>query len=142
MSFKLGPNQTKWLEALESGKYYKGEKYLCTEYKDMTREYCCLGVWREINGELDENQIHQDSYNYETEDILVKTLELDYPELGLFAGNGRLNHSKESIKYLQTKYNEETASSLVSLNDDLANNFQEIVDFIKKFPAVVFKEPR
>jgi hypothetical protein len=38
---KLGPNQLKWLKALESGKYKQGRWML---QHAVTKECCCLGV--------------------------------------------------------------------------------------------------
>lgn len=42
---ELGPNQEKWLQALESGEYKQGKKKLRVEDR-----FCCLGVACEISG--------------------------------------------------------------------------------------------
>lgn len=39
----------RWIEALESGKYKQGQRYLC-----IGDEYCCLGVLCEITGYLED----------------------------------------------------------------------------------------
>ena len=42
---KLGPLQTKWVEALESGKFKQGTGFLCQrKVVDGEEEFCCLGV--------------------------------------------------------------------------------------------------
>lgn len=41
---KLGPNQTRWLEALESDTYKQGKRRL----RNINDEYCCLGVGAEL----------------------------------------------------------------------------------------------
>lgn len=41
--------KSKWLCALEGGKYPKGEKALCNEV-DGKRTYCCLGVLADMLG--------------------------------------------------------------------------------------------
>lgn len=40
---ELGPNQLKWIEALESGKYEQGSMYLNKDNK-----FCCLGIACEL----------------------------------------------------------------------------------------------
>ena len=41
---ELGPNQTRWLEALEAGTYKQGKRRL----RNINDEYCCLGVAAEL----------------------------------------------------------------------------------------------
>ncbi len=48
--FEFGPIQTKWLEALESGKYEQGQGRLCLLDQRGNKEYCCLGVLCEVMG--------------------------------------------------------------------------------------------
>ncbi|MFN0318542.1 MAG: hypothetical protein ACKVQA_26245, partial [Burkholderiales bacterium] len=41
----LGELQTKWVEALESGKYEQGRECLCSIVTPFdVKQYCCLGV--------------------------------------------------------------------------------------------------
>ena len=47
----LGPNQEKWLGAIESGKFIQGrDEYLCFDSK-----YCCLGVGCKVLNILESN---------------------------------------------------------------------------------------
>lgn len=123
--FVLGPNQTEWIEALESGKYQRGRTAL---HKD-TGAMCCLGVAAHILAEkngvvptLITNGHYSGCYTYQDDvsiapDYVIKALSLRDAVGGGKDGN----------------------VALVTLNDDLKYNFAQIAEHLRKNAELYFE---
>lgn len=123
--FVLGPNQTKWIEALESGRYEQGIMVL---HKD-TGTMCCLGVAAHILAE--ENEIvpkliktgqYTGCYMYQ-DDVTIA------PEYVIKALSLR-NHLGSGSK---------GNTALVVLNDDLKYSFAQIAEHLRKNAEFYFE---
>lgn len=122
--FKLGPNQRKWLKALESGRYERGRTWLKVERKGKLK-YCCLGVACEIAGvEWQSN----DGWRYSTSGCDSSLPESMIRWLGVFSQIGAVGHW------------EIDAPSMAAMNDQLDLSFKKIAARIRKRPGSYFKE--
>lgn len=112
MPFALGPLQTKWLEALESGEY---KQCKTTLYDGVG--YCCLGVAVKavLNKPLKE---------YE-QSVLSRE---DFIALGLFSDNG----SPQVPDY---------RGCMAEMNDN-GMSFKEIAAILRATPTTYFQEPK
>ncbi len=116
----------KWAEALESGKYKQGTRYL----RNIDDEYCCLGVICSIN--------NVEFYNpgggvFHIKECLTGSL-ASLPELISKIGMNGYG----SFSYLgEDKYKEmfgtniDYISSLVDMNDKARHNFKDIAKFLR-----------
>lgn len=124
-SFELGPLQTAWVEALESGKYQQGGGCLCKDDR-----YCCFGVACEVFGLSHYVEHGQKHYECEAGSVV------SYPPteicngLGLRSYVGSLDYSIPTMGSYHR--------SLVSLNDNAQAPFSEIARLIRLDPANVF----
>lgn len=99
--------KTKWVEALRSGKYPQGKRYL-----NRDGAYCCLGVLCEVRGEEKRTSSEYGATSYgESNDPRTSTLS---PEMLESAG--------------MDCYSQQT---LVNLNDADNKSFSEIADWIE-----------
>lgn len=121
---KLGPNQEKWLKALESGKYKQGQGYLCKIDNGKPR-YCCLGVAAKVFLGEGKPSKHE----------------------SLISWRGNYYYATPKIQRLLQLYDEFGASaptyddwSLVDLNDE-NYTFKQIAKMIRKNPNSFFKKP-
>lgn len=117
---ELGPNQTRWVEALESGYYAQGKCAL----NDNGR-FCCLGVACEIF-KTDETPIETSASGitlYDGQGGNAPDYVMD--KLGLYDRRGKLQGKPET---------------LARINDSGAS-FISIAEIIRKNPEQVFKEP-
>jgi hypothetical protein len=120
----LGPMQTLWVEALESGKYIQHEEggAMCVNIGDR-KEYCCLGVAAVI-------------FNLSKDFSSLR----DYAALGLFSELGYLDRF---IKVDGFEFN-----SLSHMNDGVRRDgvvvkrftFPEIAAYIRANPSNVFSK--
>lgn len=122
MTQELGPNQTAWLEALESGKYKQGIAGLRSEQD----EYCCLGVGCEVAGIQGKQRPFLKYWIYDEQAAVAPRALIDY--LGLRSCVGSALAS-------------EVLNSLTELNDD-GKTFLEIAATIRADPSIYFKGPR
>ena len=122
---KLGPNQTRWIEALESGNYKQGRSYLHA----IEGGYCCLGVGCSLflgPGELsygsDYEPPHEkwDGSSAFASDELVEIL-------GLYGKDGRARDPR--------------LTPLSAMNDQ-GISFMEIAKKLRNTPALYLKETR
>lgn len=125
---ELGPNQLKWIEALESGEHRQGTNYLCR--RDGSK--CCLGVACHLFDVPRTGTNDQGAAIFETNEhcstappSVVRTLALN-EGLGFFIGGA--------------KWGEEI-QSLTGANDH-GKSFAEIAAFCREHPEAVFTEPR
>jgi hypothetical protein len=121
----IGPQQTKFLEALESGLYLQGKGELHVLQESGIMGHCCLGV-ADIVCDLKETE--------------QTTLHNTYEKLGLYSRSGDPSYGRESIKpsrkyYMLTEYND-GAFGLP------ARTHKEIAALIRKDPSIYFKEIR
>lgn len=119
---KLGPNQEKWLKALESGEYKQGGGYLC-KIDNGQLKYCCLGVATKVFlGEG--NQSKSKAYFFWGNDSQYAPLEV------------------QQILQLRDMYGASMSyqMSLVDLNDT-GSTFKQIAKKIRKNPEEYFSEP-
>lgn len=119
----LGPNQERWLKALESGRYKQGTACLC-----MRDSYCCLGV--------------------ACKQIRIRAISMSDGRVAFGKNLCTGNAPREVIEKLALKG--ETGPlrrklgvnrSLVGANDN-GVSFAEIAAFCRRYPASVFREPR
>lgn len=122
---KLGPNQEKWLRALESGRYKRGRSWLKME-RGGKFEYCCLGVACEVAGVK-----WQLGYGgrYSTSGCDASLPESMVRWLGVFSHIGVVG------------YWEIDEPSMAEMNDSLDLSFKKIAARIRKRPGAYFKEP-
>lgn len=120
----LGPNQERWLKALESGNYEQGEGKLRSG-----NAFCCLGIGCLIAKVPGRPQSDGDWYFATNGSSWTKsyapTALVEYLALRNQAGGG--DDSREP--------------SLIQLND-FSKPFSEIAAIIRSDPSVYFKEPR
>lgn len=148
--FKLGPNQEKWLQALESGEYKQGRALLYKVDQDDDKYFCCLGVaceifkndvGLEINKQVFDNKIYH-GYSYKSNldsmfTIIPPTKVTDV--LGLRGIQGECFNEDGSENILKT---------LTVLNDGFPArgtkqySFKEIAEIIRKNPSAYFYESK
>ena len=112
---KLGPNQTKWIEALRSGDYEQ-----CTDRLFDGKGYCCLGVAAVVcGGSSAPTGIA--APNYAVEGLALRSSDGEL--------TGRLHIGPVTSRYLADA-------------NDAGATFSEIADFIEANPEAVFREPK
>lgn len=114
----LGPNQEKWLKALESGDFKQMQQCLMAG-----NSYCCLGVGCVVMGLVPQCDGGDWSFAGEREAAPDEFVEF----VGL---HNKYGYSKGKV-----------FSGLVSLNDN-GTTFPEIAAIIRRDPSVYFREPR
>lgn len=119
---ELGPNQEKWLRALESGKFLQGRHVL---HDKRTNSFCCLGVASYIfRDERFETQEGDRCIYYDGEDVDAPGYVVD--ALALY------NEGGQTLDGL---------NSLAMMNDYIMT-FKEIAETVRKNPKNFFKEPK
>lgn len=121
---ELGPNQLKWIEALESGRYEQGRSCLCKSEK-----YCCLGVACRTFGIEESGR---------DEGRLIFEGECQWAPLSVIAGLGLRSRAGEFADGVRFK----AVSNLTDANDLGKATFSEIAAFCREHPEAVFTEPR
>lgn len=119
---KLGPNQRKWLKALESGKFKQGKGAL----KRPNNSYCCLGVACEIFKPASMEAV-SDGDAVSFNGYISFPPEIIWQSLALYANDGSAGKG--------------AASPLFRLNDD-GKRFKAIAALIRKDPSVYFKRTK
>ena len=116
---KFTPEQTRWIEALESGEWKQGKGYLKRK-QGGEDHYCCLGVatalFKPQSSDLRIKQGEKRSVGVVAPYSVVKTLRL-HNEVG-----SNLDGSED----------------LALMNDDLGYTFEDIAKFIREEPWEVF----
>jgi len=119
---ELGPNQEKWLQALESGNWNQVSGRLGDH-----RGHCCIGVACEVMG-----------------------LQHKRDEDGDFVYDGASGNAPQSLVEWLALHDEEGSayepdddmSSLVELNDCEKCTFKKIAEAVRANPPAYFREPR
>lgn len=129
--FVLGPNQTKWIEALESGNYKQGKSVLHQENGAM----CCLGVAAHIFAE--ENR---------PEKIVPRLVEGEAKGCYYYQGEATEApmYVMETIALMDPIANSSNRllPPLVVLNDDKDWSFAQIAQHLRKNAQFYFKESK
>jgi hypothetical protein len=115
----------KWLQALRSGDYKKGNSYLCR--KNLTKKgfsYCCLGVLAEINGHLyfRKEECGVNEWPYKTTNM---NDDEDWAETTLIMTN------KGKSGYIMYGISGKDHSNLIEINDN-AETFGEAIHYIEE----------
>lgn len=122
---RLGPNQLRWIRALESGRYKQGRHFLI-EIRADVEYHCCLGVGCKIfripRQRRAEFIIFDGESSFAPESLVEK--------LALRSGQGWIEGRRLIGK-----------GSLTHANDNGAT-FAEIAAFCRAYPEAVFSEPR
>jgi len=140
---KLGPKQQEWVDALRDG-----TRKQCTgALKSLDNKYCCLGVLCELHQlktkmlyyEEDETEQRPDGIIFcyghnEDHEVLPKGFD---KEIGLYSKSGEIKYTVESTEYCD-ELDLPVYASLAESNDG-GWTFQEIADFIERFPELVFE---
>lgn len=142
MTFELGPNQRKWVEALKSGKYeqIQGELRILN-YGGVINGYCCLGVACDLYDPNLWDDRHHDGNTGEPSDNVADWL-------GLHTTNGFVDlsdHKEEFEKILVDNcYSDsfDTVTELTTINDDYYVSFKGIAELVEAFPQEFFKESK
>jgi len=125
---KLGPNQIKWIEALESGNYAQGKRFL-----NINNEFCCLGVACEIFGAKKVGESKAQNYESSKGDVIFLT-QCGAPIIVV--------ESLALASDLGCPTNESSSKmSLTSMND-LGKSFKEIANTLRANPSAYFKEEK
>lgn len=144
--FVLGPKQTAWVEALESGVFKHTTGQLAEKEKGKGWRHCCLGVCHELFGrdqgkiiEFNDSRGDRKSYKSGDESFLSDFL---VKELKFNDAKATIDFSKIDPKaqYKAKSIDAEFSSSLYSINDN-SKNYKQVIKFIRKFPEAVFTRP-
>lgn len=99
--------KTRWIKALESGKYKKGTHYLCEN-----DNYCCLGVLADIENLFD-------NFSIENEKKSIKGhLSLLPQDIANYYGLGPKNGSTFQLD--------------LAMINDRTDTFDEVIEYIKE----------
>ncbi len=136
--YKFTKTQLKWLEALESGEYKRCRNTLCTELKNGTCTYCCLGVASEILLSKNHKEKFNNIWYFDDEDTICPASVME--KLKLHGSLGELyKDGEEHFEYITRDGNTLKAYSLAELNDE-GWSFKKIATFIRKNPRLVFRD--
>lgn len=123
---KLGPNQTRWLEALESNIYKQGKRWL----RNINDEYCCLGVAAELF-KWQEPTADEICYSYDGHTGLAPQYTIEALSLRSDSGYFMGNLPIEGRPY----------NNLANLNDN-GMSFKELAQHIRAAPERFFTGSR
>lgn len=120
-SFVLGPNQVKWLEALESGDYQQERGTLRSG-----NGYCCLGVAAEL---------------FKTEDVVVECHGTKR-KYHIYDGESACapKYAQDALKLFDNVGQPTVGTWLTELNDN-GSTFEQIAALVRLHPHHYFKEP-
>jgi hypothetical protein len=113
---ELGPNQTKWLEALESELYTQGTGRLFPK----GGKYCCLGVAVELLNPSKRIGLETSCY------LDKKTTKM----LSLYGNEGQGSSRRDTPPV-----------DLSELNDSMKKTFEQIAAIVREDPSAYFSEP-
>lgn len=119
MRNQFTPEQEEWLQALESGKYKQGRKWL-----NKNQSFCCLGVACEVFKERLGIEVRTEGVAYYNEESNIAPEEI----VDVLHLRGALGQS----------LGEEERDFLYELNDHREMSFQEIAAHIRKHPGHYF----
>lgn len=159
---KLGPRQTEWIEALESGKFKQGSYYLCKRPKKEDEwQYCCLGVAEELMVSYLTNPPYCSISEDNKEELRVydgvsETIsEVSMDELSLNSDVGAIIEDRISTEDLvmfrqyivdnfglfDIRGREKKFISLAFFNDS-GLTFKQIAEILRTYPHYFFRVPK
>jgi hypothetical protein len=140
-TFKLGPNQKKYIAALRSGKYIQGRGKLANVLSDNQVSYCCLGVACEVAQIISENRgVTGDIYRVYGKLRDGGTLPIEAVEKYRFHDSAGTFLEEEFKKMARDGLF--VYDNLVAANDSGKVTFNQIADAMEQYPQVFFKEPK
>lgn len=122
-TMEIGPNQSQFLQALESGNYRKCRETL----RSNNGSYCAFGVACDVSGL---HKWYKTPHGFWQDGSTVRPPEAVVRWLGLRDPRGTLSSPREGI------------SSLLEINDQTRTSLKGIAAFIRKYADLVFVEPR
>jgi hypothetical protein len=142
--FELGPLQTKWLEALESGEWMQTTDVLKRPNAEGKYSYCCLGVlcelagleWRETRG-LGQCNCESCSALKSHKFVFGNSANNGSLPEGFAETVGLRNNAGAFANKVPMKYGG-LAPDLASLNDTFGYTFKQIAEVIRADPENVF----
>lgn len=152
---QLGPNQIKWIEALESGKYkqVKGElREVINRLDTDKREYgfCCLGVGCDISGlgkwkEPVDGEYHGGTIFLEEGAECDITCDLEFSAVQAWLGLNEEGGKAIDVDgdFNNQGYNESNPlNSLTNMNDGGSKTFEEIAAHLRANVSSYFYESK
>lgn len=133
MTQAIGPNQERWLRALESGEFKQGQRYLTQKCGDEML-HCCLGVGCQVF-QFPSKDSHDDGI-----EILAYNNGEETSSLALKELLALLNTDGEVVKEFRSEFS--GWDCLVEANDTGEATFAEIAAFCRAHPEAVFTDPR
>ncbi len=134
-AFVFGPLQTKWLEALESGKFEQGRHLL----KNLANQYCCLGVLCEVANvpfivgkPMPDGKPHTGFQDGDEIECAYTPAALS-SEIGFHGRAGELVERRSFPPVARL-------NALTAINDSSALSFKQIAEYIRYDPWNVFSK--
>jgi len=122
---KIGPNQERWLTALETTELPQGRNRLWSP-----NGYCCLGIACVVFGDSRPVGLGLEDHPHVVEALALLNHKGD-------ATNGISDEALDRMNQLGIEY-----PGLTSLNDDDELTFRQIASIVREFPELYFEEPR
>ena len=109
--------KTKWIEALRSGQYVKGEQQLCyIDSETKLTKHCCLGVLCDITPDVTKQQVNTKDFGYSYRDSAISGPQVSYLPINL----------RDELEIT-----EDEEEDLVTLNDS-KDNWNEVIKYIEE----------
>lgn len=124
---ELGPNQTRWVEALESGRYKQVDKRL-----RVGNSFCCLGVVCDLYDQSLWGGCGDEYYFYSGQSKELSNEVTDWIGLRENDGTPWLEKARERNKEL---------TSLINMNDS-GMSFADIAKVLREHPDLYFEESK
>ena len=121
---KIGPNQERWLTALETTELPQGTDRLCS-----ADGYCCLGIACVVFGDPNPDGSDLEDHPHVVEALALKN--------NLGSVTWLTNDQRNRLK--QRKID---IPGLTALNDHSDLTFPQIASVVREFPELYFTEPR
>ena len=121
---RMNKNMTKWVNALEAGKYRQATGCLTNDGK-----FCCLGVACQLAKK--EGVVKREDYRYDDEESVLPESVMDY--LGVNDSNPDITWSKKDKQALpKVQLHIGQVVCLTSLNDEHNLTFRQIAGIIRR----------
>ena len=122
---KIGPNQERWLTALETTELPQAKNRLQT-----ADGYCCLGIACVVNGDPNPVGFDLQNHRHVVEALALRDPQGDPPDV-------IPDKAKDRLRRLGI-----VTAGLTALNDFERMTFTQIAAFVREFPELYFTEPR
>jgi hypothetical protein len=133
---ELGPLQREFVRCLRSGEFPQGIGHLFTVVADGEKcEHCCLGVACCVAHANGVRMIRWSEYQFGDKRILASN---GFMTTMPGAVADALSFRNQTGEFDKKRHG---VTSLIGLNDGRRYTFNEIADFIERYPHAVFTEP-